>query len=100
MRYSTPRPVPWAPQAARHDDAERLRASRAQHRRRTLRESEQLALQLLQAQRAMLGGVEGDEGEGEGEEEGGDGVGEGGGVGGGDAAHDGGDLDALDPLTV
>ena len=84
-------------EAARHDDAERLRASRAQHRRRTLRESEQLALQLLQAQRAMLG-LEGDECEGE--EEDGEGGRDGGRDGGGDAAHDAGDLDALDPLTV
>ena len=95
MRYSTPRPVPWAPQAARHDDAERLRASRAQHRRRTLHASEQLALQLLQAQRAMLR-LEDDEDDEEDEEDEDedDGDGDGGG------AHGGGDLDALDLLAV
>ena len=69
-------------EAASDDDAERLRASRAQHRRGTLQKSEQLALQLLQAQRAMLRLEDEDE-----DEDGG-------------GAHDGGDLDALDLLTV
>ena len=82
-------------EAASDDDAERLRASRAQHRRRTLHASEQLALQLLQAQRAMLR-LEDDEDDEEDEEDEDedDGDGDGGG------AHGGGDLDALDLLAV